>query len=67
MIYASIAVHVSDVGTHASTAAVTGADAKSAVVSTAVIYAVFATGALNAGVDVIRSVPIAKKLLLRQQ
>jgi len=38
------------------------ADVESVAVSIAVIYAALAADALNAGMDVIRSVPIAERL-----
>jgi len=65
VICAILAEHVSDAGTLASTAVVTGADAQSAAANIAAIYATLAVVVLNAGPDVIRSVLIAEMFLLQ--
>jgi len=60
-----LAAHASGVGTLASTVVMTGAGATCVVVSIAAIYVVLAMDALNAEVDVIRSVLTAEMLITR--
>ena len=65
VISATLAVHVSDADTPASTVVVTGADAQRVAVNIAVTFVTLAADALSAGADATRSVQTAKKPVLR--